>query len=118
VPVSAQLRLRATWLDADGHPIAGASSIAGRPLAPAELREQSLERLRAAHAAHAHELTAGGPFEAVFGALPAEARDIALQQERVPVPARAATQPEVAEEEAAAAATTASSPPTARPSSE
>ena len=117
VPVNEQLRLRATWLDAEGHPIAGASSIAGRPLAPGELREQSLARLRAAHAAHAHELTVGGAFEAIFGPLPAAAHGIALQQERVPVPAPAATQVDVVTD-ATATAATASSPPTARPSSE
>jgi predicted Zn finger-like uncharacterized protein len=108
------LRLRATWLDAQGEPIAGASAIAGPPLAQRELRELSLERLRAEQEARALELTAGGAFEAIFGALPDSARGIALQQDPVPVQAPVATQVQ----ESAAEGATASSRPTAHPSSE
>jgi len=107
-------RLRAIWLDAQGEPIAGASAIASPPLAQHELRELSLERLRAEHEAHALELAAGGAFEAIFGALPRGARGIALQQELLPVQAPVATQIQ----ESAVAEATASSRPTAHPSSE
>jgi predicted Zn finger-like uncharacterized protein len=107
-------RLRAIWLDAQGEPIAGASTIAGPPLAPHQLRELSLERLRAEHEAHALELAAGGAFEAIFGAVPSGASGIALRQEPHPVQAPVATQLP----ESAAAGATASSRPTAHPSSE
>jgi len=108
------LRLRATWLDAQGKQIAGASAIAGPPLAERELRELSAERLRAEQEAHALELTAGGAFEAIFAALPSGADAIALRQEPVPAPAPAVTQIQ----DSAAEGATASSRPTAHPSSE
>lgn len=111
-------RLRATWLDANGEPIAGASAVAGPPLPARELRERSLERLRAAHEARAHELSGGGAFEAAFGVLPADARGIALRRERVPVFVPEATQIVVEVTDAPGAEpVTASSRPTARPSS-
>ncbi len=109
------VRMRATWLDALGEPIAGASAVAGPPLDERKVRELSFERIRAEHDAHALELTAGGAFEAVFDALPDQAAGIALSQERVPVSALAVTQPEPVAE---APRATASSRPTARPSSE
>jgi predicted Zn finger-like uncharacterized protein len=108
------LRLRASWLDAEGRAIRGLSAIAGPPLSQRKLRELSLERLREEHEAHALELTAGGAFEAVFGVLPSGAHGIALRQEPLPVEPPAVTQAQ----EAVAEAVTASSRPTARPSSE
>ncbi len=78
------LRLRVAWLDAQGALIAGASAIAGPPLAQSKLRESSLERLRAEHAAHALGIAAGGAFEAVFDPLPTGAVSLSLMREREP----------------------------------
>jgi hypothetical protein len=108
------LRLRVSWVDAAGAAIPGGSAIAGPPVARQKLRELSAERLRAEAEAHALELSAAGPFEAVFAELPAGATGIALTREREPIPPIAATQPAENETEPA----TASSRPTARPSSE
>jgi predicted Zn finger-like uncharacterized protein len=118
--VSPSSRLRATWRDAQGGAIGSATAIAGPPLSQRELREYSLERLRAQHAARALELTAGGPFEAVFGDVPPGASDVELQLEAVPVEPAAATQPEESAEGTSATppAPMTSSRPTARPSSE
>ena len=107
------LRLRATWLGAQGAQIVSASAIAGPPLSHRKLREVSLERLQNEYEAHALELTAGGAFEAVFAELPAAATSISLTRERVPVPAA-----QEAQEGEAAGAATASSRPSAPLSSE
>ena len=107
-------RLRAVWVDADGTPVAGATAIAGPPLALRKLRELSLARLQAEHAAHALELSADGAFEAVFGALPPGAEDIVITREAVTPPAS----PPVASAQPEDASATASSRPTSRPSSE
>ncbi len=115
---STPLRLRATWLDAGGSPLPGASIIAGPPLPERKLREHAIERLHADHAAHALELTAGGPFEAVFAALPAEAVRLALAREPAPVPIAESPALEAPAESAPAGDATASSPPSAPPSSE
>jgi predicted Zn finger-like uncharacterized protein len=114
----APTRVRATWVDADGKPLA--SAIAGRPLSERELRESSLARLRAAHEASALDAARGGAFEVAFAELPAAARGIALEREHVSVPAPAVThvQVQVEEDAASAAGATTSSRPTARPSSE
>jgi predicted Zn finger-like uncharacterized protein len=108
------VRLRASWLDAQGVPLAGASAIVGPPAPREALREQSAGRLQSAAEARALELAASGPFEAVFAELPIAAKGISITRERVPMPAPVATQTV----EAAAEAATASSRPTARPSSE
>ncbi len=107
-------RVRATWLDARGQPIPGASAIVGPALAERELRELSLARVRALHEARSGELARGGSFEAAFGALPESAHALALRREAVPIPPPAATQGQIEPVETA----TASSRPTARPSSE
>lgn len=107
-------RLRAVWVAADGTPVAGARAIAGPPLALRKLRELSLARLQAEHAAHALELSADGAFEAVFGALPPGAERIAITREAVAPPAS----PPVASAQPEDASATASSRPTSRPSSE
>lgn len=113
-PTREPLRLRATWLDAEGKPIGGASAIAAPPLAERKLRELSVERLRVEQEAHAPELAAGGAFEAIFAALPSGAHGIALRLEPVPVPTPAVSPLQ----ENAAEPVTASSRPTAHPSSE
>jgi predicted Zn finger-like uncharacterized protein len=107
-------RVRATWLDAQGRPIAGASAIAGPAVAEQRLRGLSLSRLRALHEARSGELARGGSFEAVFGSLPETASRIELRREAAPAPVAEATQ---SPGEASPAAT-ASSRPTTRPSSE
>ncbi len=107
-------RLRAVWVAADGTPVAGVTAIAGPPLAPRKLRELSLARLQAEHAAHALELSADGAFEAVFGALPPGAEHIAITREAVAPPAS----PPVASVQPEDASATASSRPTSRPSLE
>lgn len=111
---AAPQRVRATWLDAQGRPIAGASAIAGPALAEQRLRGHSLSRLRALHEARSGELARGGSFEAVFGSLPESASRIELRREAAPVPVVGATQSPVE----ATPVATASSRPTTRPSSE
>jgi len=112
---SGPIRLRVSWLDAEGRPIEGASAIAGPPLARGKVRELSLPRLRAESEARARELVPNGPFEVVFGPLPTGARGISLTQERVPIAAPVATQPE---EGGGQELGTTSSRPGAHPSSE
>jgi hypothetical protein len=98
----------------DGTPIAGATAIAGPPLAIRKLRELSLARLQSEQAAHALELSADGAFEAVFGALPHGAEHITITREAVAPP----MSPPVAAAQPEDASATASSRPTSRPSSE
>lgn len=112
--VRAPLRLRASWVDAQGAAIPGASAIVGPPAPREALREESTARLQSSAEAKAHALAANGPFEAVFAELPVGAVGISLTQERVPTPPPAATQ----STEAATEPATASSRPTVRPSSE
>lgn len=117
-------RLRASWLDASGSPIAGAGAVAGPPLAKRKLREHSLARLQADHEAHALEVTAGGPYEVVFSALPAAATRISLQREPVaPLVVESAASQEAGAEQGATqpseeSGATASSLPSAPLSSE
>ncbi len=75
-------RLRAAWLDAHGAPIAGESAIVGPPLELRDLRELSLERVRAEHQALAPRLAAGGAFEVAFASVPEGGATLSLSRER------------------------------------
>lgn len=103
-PGAANQRVRVSWLDAQGRPVA--SALAGPPLADHQLRELGIARVQEAHALRGIELARGGSFEAAFAALPAGAASIAIAREvvveAVPLTPAAPT----------------SSDPAARPSSE
>jgi predicted Zn finger-like uncharacterized protein len=116
-------RLRAAWLDASGAPLEAPGAVAGPPMAKRKLREHSLARIAGDYDARAGELTAGGPYEAVFAALPEGAASLSLVRE--PIPVQAAPEPALASADAgardAAAPETSeatASRPSARPSSE
>ena len=118
-PAGGATRVRVAWVGANGAPLSASGAVAGRPLAPRELRENSLERIHAAHEARTGDLEGGGAFEVAFGALPAGAQGIAITREAVPIELPPATQVQVQVESVESGELPrTSSRPTTRPSSE
>lgn len=104
-----RLGLRAHFVDANGARI-GEGAWAGASRPAQDLRERTPEALRRALDASAARAALGGPFVAVFEAVPADAASFGLALEPLPAPPAAPA--------AAAPAPTASSPPSPHPSSE
>ncbi len=106
-----RLGLRVHFLDAHGARI-GEATWAGASRPAQELREHAPAALRSDLDASAAMAARGGPFVAVFAAVPPEAQGFGLALEPLPLP------PPVAPEAPAPVEATASSPPSPRPSSE
>jgi predicted Zn finger-like uncharacterized protein len=105
------LGLRVHFLDAHGARI-GDAAWAGASRPAQVLREHAPAALRSELEESAATAALGGPFVAIFEAVPPEAQGIGLALEPLAVP------PPAAEEATAPAEATASSPPSPRPSSE
>jgi predicted Zn finger-like uncharacterized protein len=84
-------RVRVAWLDDSGRVLA--SALAGVPLSEAQLRELSLERIRAEHEHGSKLLASGGRLEAAYAELPVGAVGIAVTRERAPEPPAAPSLP-------------------------
>ena len=106
-----RLGLRVHFLDAHGARI-GEAAWAGASRPAQDLREHAPAALRSELDASAATAALGGPFVAVFEAVPPEAQGFGLALEPLPLP------PPVVTEATATAEPTASSPPSPHPSSE